>query len=310
MMDDLETFLTEVYVTVDDYFVSAGPVEEIRRGPRPALSRSEVVTLALVSQAHRFRSVRDFYAFARQRLRPCFPTLPHRTQFVRQMQRWWAQITTLAVILGEQLAAGALFEVVDGTAMPTRNAKRRGRGWMPGIMDLGWSNRLGWYEGAHVLTCVSPTGVLTGFGMGPASANDRPMLETLLAQRAEPTPTLVSAGHTLTSTYLADQGFGGRELEARYAQAYRATLICPPQPDRRTRVWDKPLRRWLITHRQIVETVHEHLIADERLDTNRPHSLAGALTNLACVAALHNVWISLNRAHGRPDLARAEVMGW
>lgn len=309
-MDDVETFLTEVYVRVDDYFVTAGPPVADRPGPKPALSRSEVVTLAVVSQLGRFRSGRDFYRFAEHRLRPLFPTLPHRSQFLRQVLRWWAEIAELAVMVGGQLAAGSAFEVVDGTAMPTRNAKRRGRGWLPGVMDIGWSNRLGWYEGGHVLTCVSPSGVLTGFGLGPASTNDRTLMETFLAARALPTAGLVSVGRAVTGVYLADQGFGGNLLEQRYRESYRATLICPPQRDRRTRVWPKSLRQWLIRHRQIVETVHEHLITDERLDANRPHSLTGALANLACIAALHNLLICLNRTHGRSDLARAGVIGW
>jgi hypothetical protein len=309
-MNDVETFLTEVYVMVDDYFGPGDQAVRPRRGPRPALARSEVVTLALMSQVGRFRSGRDFYRFAEARLRPLFPTLPHRSQFVRQVLRWWAEIAALAVAVGARLAAGGAYEVVDGTAMPTRNGKRRGRGWLAGAMDVGWSNRLGWYTGAHVLTCVSPSGVLTGFGMAPASTNDRPLLETLLAQRAAPTAALASAGRPLSGTYLADQGFGGRELERRYGTAYQATLLCPPQRGRKSRVWPKSLRQWLIRHRQIVETVHQHLIADERLDANRPHSVAGALANLACLAALHNVWIAINRAHGRSDLVRAGTIAW
>ena len=114
----------------------------------------------------------------------------------------------------------------------------------------------------------------------------------------------------MSGTYLADQGFGGAACEARFRAAYGATLVCPPQPDRRTRVWPPALRRWLIRRRQVVETVRDRLIHAFRLDANRPHSLAGALANLAAAAAAHNVVIALNRRHSRPDLAIAEVIGW
>jgi hypothetical protein len=307
-MSDLETFLTEVSVMVDD---ALPPEARPRRpGPAPKLSPSEVITLALTSQSQRFRSGRDFYRFAEARLRPLFPTLPHRTQFLRQTHRLWAAIARFAVALGAELAAGAAFEILDATAMPTRNVARRGRGWLAGAMDKGWSSRLGWYIGGHVLTCISPTGAVTGFGLGPASVNDRALAETLLAQRAARAPTLPSAGRPLTGVYLADQGFGGQAVEARFRTAYRAELVCPPQPDRRTRVWAGPARRWLIRHRQIIETVHGHLLHAYRLDANRPHSVAGALVNLAAIAALHNVTIARNRVHGAPDLATTEVMGW
>jgi hypothetical protein len=32
-----------------------------------------------------------------------------------------------------------------------RDAKRRGGGWLAGYADIGWSNRLGWYEGFRLL---------------------------------------------------------------------------------------------------------------------------------------------------------------
>jgi hypothetical protein len=105
-------------------------------------------------------------------------------------------------------------------------------------------------------------------------------------------------------------GFGGQELEARFRARYHAELVCPPQPDRRSRVWAGAPRRWLIQRRQIIETVHDRLLHAYRLESNRPHSLAGALLNLAAIAGLHNVVIAGNRAHGMSDLATAESIGW
>src|SRR6476661_7356111 len=129
-MSEFETFLTEVYVMVDDGL----PAEARRRrpGPEPRLSPSETITVAVVSQHQRFRGGRDFWRFAEARLRPLFPSLPHRTQFLRQAHRFWTLIARFAVALGAGLAAGAPFEILDSTAMPTRNAKRRGRGWLAG----------------------------------------------------------------------------------------------------------------------------------------------------------------------------------
>ncbi len=42
--------------------------------------------------------------------------------------------------------------------IPTRDAKRRGTGWLAGQADIGWSNRIGLYEGFHLLTSITPTG--------------------------------------------------------------------------------------------------------------------------------------------------------
>jgi hypothetical protein len=78
----VDTFLTVLYVTVDDFRQSHSP-EKSRPGPETSLSPSEVVTLALFAQWARFASERDFYRFATSRLRDAFPTLPDRSQFNR-----------------------------------------------------------------------------------------------------------------------------------------------------------------------------------------------------------------------------------
>lgn len=54
-MVDVDTFLTILYVMVDDFCKASLPPES-RPGPQAALSRSEVVTLALFGQWQGFGS--------------------------------------------------------------------------------------------------------------------------------------------------------------------------------------------------------------------------------------------------------------
>jgi hypothetical protein len=68
--------------------------------------------------------------------------------------------------------------------MPSAAARR----WLPGLADIGWSNRLGWYEGFHLLLAVNPSGVITGFGFAAASTKDQPLAETSFALRRHPQP--------------------------------------------------------------------------------------------------------------------------
>ena len=72
-----------MYVNVEDFCRQYLSRESVLPGPAPALSRSEIVTLALFGQFARFQSERDFFRFAKQCLAPLFPTLPERTQFNR-----------------------------------------------------------------------------------------------------------------------------------------------------------------------------------------------------------------------------------
>ncbi len=241
-MSDPETFLTEVSVLVDDQMEALLASEALRPGPTPALRPSETITLALMRQWARFRSGRDFYRYAETRWRPLFPTLPHRTQFLRQTRRWGTLIARFALTLADELIADGP-EVLDRTAVAIRNRHRRGTGWLPGVAAIGSSSRRPWYEGLHLLTGVSSTGVLTGYGLAPANTNDRVLAETFLAARASPTLRLPSAGQPRSGDYLADMGFGGQACEARWRTAYGATVICPPQPDRHPRRWPGALRR-------------------------------------------------------------------
>jgi hypothetical protein len=159
--------------------------------------------------------------------------------------------------LGQLLAAQRCpYEALDSSGIPTRDAKRRGAGWLPGVADIGWSNRLGWYEGFHLLLAVTPSGVITGFGFGAASTKAQPRAETFFARRRHPHPALTSVGAPACGPYIVDKGFEGQGNQATWWRAYGAQVICPPKRQSRA-PWSKRLRRWVAGVRQIVETVYE-----------------------------------------------------
>lgn len=90
-MVDVDTFLTTLYVTVDDFCKTSLP-PETHPGPEAALSRSETVTLAIFGQWQGFGSERGFYRSAQRHLRPAFPQLPTREQFNRQVRQHYAAL--------------------------------------------------------------------------------------------------------------------------------------------------------------------------------------------------------------------------
>jgi len=59
-MEDLDTFLTLLYVTIDDLCKSHQLHLPSRPGPAPKLACSEVITLSLFGQWARFASERTF----------------------------------------------------------------------------------------------------------------------------------------------------------------------------------------------------------------------------------------------------------
>jgi hypothetical protein len=305
---DPDTFLTTLYVLVDTC-CSELPVAR-RRGPAPALTRGEAVTLALFSQWGRFGSERDFYRYADRRLRGAFPRLPHRTQLNRQIRRERDTIVAVGQAIADRLGARASeYEVLDGTAAPVRHVKRSGAGWLGGEVAIGKSSRLGWYEGFVVLIAASPTGVITGYGFAPANTKDQALAETFLAARRAAPARLPSVGRPSGEPYLADSGFIGAKRHADWADAYGARVICPPYRSA-AKNWPPALRRWLGGLRQIIESVNGKLVQLFRLDKDRPHAIDGFAARLAAKVALHNACCWLNRRLGRPALAFTGLLGW
>jgi len=309
-MLDVDTFLTALYVIVDDFCQSHRP-QQRRPGPEPSLSEGEVIALSIFARWSRFASERDFYRYAQSRLRGAFPTLPDRSQFNRLVRFHADAIEEMALHLG-RIVEGERFpyQALDASAMPVRDAKRRGNGWLAGYADIGWSNSLGWYEGFSLLTAVDPTGVITGFCFGAASTAEQPLAETFFNLRADPNPRLISVGVAFSGTYVADKGFEGAQNHRRWLECYGAEVIHPPKRNSRKRSWSKRLRRWLAGIRQIVETVYDKLFNAFGLWRERPHELGGLRARLASRVALHNFCIWLNDQLGRPRLKFADLMGW
>ncbi len=310
-MIDVDTFLTTLYVMVDDFCQSRHTHEKHLPGPLASLQCSEVITLALFGQWVQFPSERAFYRYAEHHLRAAFPQLPDRTQFNRLMREHRDAITSFGLYLVELLhAQQCLYEVLDSTAAVTRDAKRRGLGWLAGQADIGWSNRIGWYEGFHLLLCVTPMGVITGFGFGSASTHDQHLAATLFAVRQSPSPRLPSAGLPARGSYVADKGFAGERPRRRWREQRQVDLVTPPHQTSKRIRWPKALRRWLASIRQIIETVNDKLLNTFRLARERPHDLTGFQARLAAKVGLHNFCIWFNRHLGRAPLAFADLLAW
>jgi hypothetical protein len=95
---DLETFLTTLYVMVDEFCHSQLPLTR-HPGPAAALTCSEVVTLALLEQWGWYANEPDFYRWVQRHLRVAFPTLPHRSQYNRLVRRHQNAFTAFALHL-------------------------------------------------------------------------------------------------------------------------------------------------------------------------------------------------------------------
>lgn len=321
-MVDVDTFLTTLYVTVDEY---ASEYARTRPAPAPAphgrrasLSPSEVVTLALFGQWAPFPSERAFYRYAERHLRGAFPRLPTRGQYNRQynrlLRRQWGLLVGRLRHLADGLgAATCLYQVVDTTGIPTRHAQRRGVGWLPEYTPaVGYCNRVGWYCGFRLLTLATDAGAVTGFALAEAERNDRVLAEDAFAARALPQPAAAQVGAWYGGPYVADAGFEAQARQAHWAADLDALVVCMPNraaPDPAKR-GAPAYRRWLAGVRQIAETVHARLMDSFGLARDRPHAYDGFFARLTAKLALHDFCCWLNQQVHRPTLAFADLIDW
>lgn len=131
-MEHLDTFLTVLYVMVDDLCKQHSLSMPRHPGPAPKLGLSELLTLALFGQWARFPSEQAFYRFAQRHLKAAFPMLPDHSQFVRGEHACAQLIEQIACLLASLRLGQSeeLYQILDAIGVPVRCIKRRGGGWL------------------------------------------------------------------------------------------------------------------------------------------------------------------------------------
>jgi hypothetical protein len=294
---DLDSFLVSLYVSVDDWWRTSHPSTPRRPGRPALLADSEVLTLAILAQWPRFRSERDFWRFASSHLRPYFPKLCSQSQFNRRVRALEPELRALQKALaGDLCDPSAVYRVMDTTLIPAIVRVRASRKRLfCGQATFGRSaSKTEWIYGFKVALVVDPDGVITVFGLAPASSDERPIGEALVA----------SDRH---EAYLADKGFTGEKWERRWLEVYGAIVAATPYDNSR-RAWPKTDRRWASGKRQIIEGVICQLKDFFSLERHRAKTLGGLLARLAAKIAAYTCAQRINDFLGRPLRHLADLL--
>jgi hypothetical protein len=333
---DLDTFLTTLYVLIDDWY--KGEMQEVvgkRRGPKPQMSDSEVLTVAVAGQWRvgvPWRSERGVVRYMQKHGRQWFPTMLQRSAFNERVRKLWRLLVILQQHVAQWLqSADDLYEVVDTVPLPAcslSQIQNRDGHWLFWSSKGHGGTRGGWYWGEQMLVSVLPQGAITGWLVGSAHSDDRWLLQALISQRcgqfvlAGPAPRqpsrpsippehvgpLLACGHRLhTDYFLGDQGFNGWRWHDFWADRYPVRILSAP-PTHAERPWSQAARRWLNSRRQIVETVFAVLTQVFDLQRLRAHSRWGQYTRISLATSAFNLGIFLNRRLGRPDLAHETLI--
>jgi len=296
---DLDSFLVSLYVLIDDWWRD-DHARAPRRPGRPALlADSEVLTLAILSQWPRFRSERDFWRFADAHLRCYFPDLCSQGQFNRRVRALEPELRALQKALaGDLCDPSAVYRVMDTTLVPAIvrvRASEAGKGLFCGQATFGRSaSKTEWVYGFKVALVVDPGGLITALGLAPASSDERPIGDALLAEDRH-------------DAYLADKGFTGVEWERRWLEEYGALVAATPKNGSR-RAWTKKDRRWAAGKRQIIEGVICQLKDFFGLERHRAKTLGGLLARLAAKVAAYTCAQRINGSLGRPLRHLADLL--
>jgi hypothetical protein len=332
---DLDTFLVALYTIVDElYRREIAPHRPVRRGHRPELSDSEVLTLVICQQWHG-TSERAFLRKVADQWRAYFPRLLHPSAFNRRARDLAGALTHLVPLVAAELGAAlAPYQVVDGVAMPLarrcRGIRHRLFGDEAGL-GKGGADR-DWFFGCKVLLSCAPSGAITGFVVGPADTEERWLAEAWACWRDDPTarpwdgdrhglppshrkggrhrgPTgpiwpRDGAGRPTRAPTLGDRGFRGAHWEGHWWGDYGVLV----RTDDAYTGDDAPAARTLHHgQRQIIETVNGHLVQDLHLHFPRARSPWGLRTRLAAKLLAFNLGLLLNSRFGRKPLALATL---
>lgn len=331
---DLDTFLVALYSIVDDlYREHFGPHKPRRRGAKPRLSDSEVLTLVICAQWSGLAE-RKVIRYAQR----YFPNLLSQSATNRRARDLAGVFVHLVPLVAAQLEAQMpLYQAIDGVPVPLMRACR-------GLKHLvfaeeanfgkGGSDRQ-WYYGCNLVIAVSSSGPITGFVLGPAGTQERWLAEYLFCWRADPWEMPWTAedvpprknrfgrdkyvgpkgpiwpregvGAPSSVIYLADRNFSGANWIEHWAADYGALVLTPEsyvgeEAERQ--------RRQHSGFRQVVDTVNGHLEQVLHLPFPGARSTWGLLTRVAAKLAAFNLGIWLNRLFGRPDLAHATLFDY
>ena len=289
---DLETFLTALYTVVDDlYRERLAAALAHRPGPAPALSDSEVLTLAICAEWGPWDSERDFRRSARAHLRHLFPRLVDRSEFNRRRRSLYPALAAIQRAVARRLGADPererLLDTKPVAVMVLERHDDRGLVF-DGKAAVGWcQTKRQWYYGFKLVLALSLGGVIVRYDPVPANADDRDAAAEVLEPGCR---------------YWADKGFFGEQCRREWAEADGALVRAEPP---RSTLAARPRAFAYLAHRlrQPVEVVNARLQGQFAIERTLAKTLWGPVTRVQAKLTAHTLGVYLNALWGRPPLA-------
>lgn len=297
-MLDKTTVLTTIFTIVDDTMKASPAIQAAlrRRGQKPKLSDSEVITIALYQELIGEPREDHFFRLHRIGLLPFFPHLNERSRYNRRKRDLWSVI--LAVRCSLLIALGVSetdTAVLDSAPVPTVGYKRSKQATdFAGMAQYGvCSSKAMKYFGVKLHNLVTLSGVILDFMLTSAAPHDSQPVMEFLAQHKE---RLIEV--------LGDKAYNGEFLQIMAKEELGVTMSAPRKANQE-QTGTKQERACYARWRLVVERANSQLQEQFHLSKHYAKSRWGLMTRVAAKVTGHTVGILVNRLHGRPPLALA-----
>jgi hypothetical protein len=244
---DLDSLIVTVFCLVDDALTVELAGQRLRRrGPRPVLSDSEVLTMEVVGEFLGLDQEKAIFAYFRRHYAHFFPALGslHRTTFTRQAANLWRVKARLWQRLLRGLELDRAVSLVDSFPLPVcrfaraRRCRRLRELSAYGFDEMAKQTFLG--VRLHLRVCWP--GLVVGFEVAPANVHELRAAEDLL--------------EGVTGDALGDRNYWSPAL----AEQLRASGLRLLTPFRKASRERKRWPRRLVNTRRRIETVIGQLV--------------------------------------------------
>jgi Transposase DDE domain len=281
-----ELLFVYVYCLVDDAIKTGVLSIPRRRGPAPACTDGELLTIAVVRHLPGRRSENGPLAEIRRDRLCLFPHLPAQPEVNRRTRWLWSAFEQLRAAWAAAVPADPV-QQIDTSAIPVKHPSRA-RGpdqWTGPGNDL--AARFG-RDGAHAewfygfrLAIRTDLGrrISRAWSLVPAAVDERQI-----------GADLVTGDAATIDALLLDKGLTGRRFASEMAAGGIDVIIPPTRAQRQT--MPKTLQRLIAKLRNRVETSFKEITDQMELARHGAHTFDGLLTRTAAVLAAHTLLLT------------------
>ena len=274
--------IISIFCDIDDFckelggYVQNGLLEDKekkpKRGPKPILSGSEVVTIMILFQMSKFRNFKAFYTtFLTTYWKHYFPKLPSYNRFIELIKYSITPLTMYSTIKNGR-KTGIYY--IDGTCLPVCHLKRSKRHKVfDGTSELGKTS-VGWFFGLKLHLVINNEGQLIAFKITKGNVNDVKAAYPLLSK--------------LKGLAFGDKGYIGKKLSEEL-MTVALKLITKKRKNMKDTEPITALEKQLLDRRCIIETVFDHLKHHYQIWHTRHRSIINAICHLLAALAAYTI---------------------